>query len=284
MALLLHQWLDHDEMALSRPPSPAGRRPALPDILIERPSATVALVRIHRPEKRNALSQPLRRELLDALHSLDADEDVRALVLAGGEQVFAAGADLSEIADAGAIDMLLRATQRFWGALTRLNKPLVAAVRGKAYGGGFELALHADLIVAGKGARFGLPEIKVGLMPGAGGTQRLLRLLGRQRTLMLALTGDTISAQEALAAGIVNQVVPDAEVDAHAIALAERVAAMPPLAVRQIREVVGAGADCPLDAALMLERQALQLLCATEDKREGIQAFFEKRQPMFKGR
>ena len=256
----------------------------MPDILIERPAPHVGLVRINRPEKRNALSVALRQELVAALQQLDEDAEVRAIVLAGGEKIFAAGADLHEIANASAIDMVLRATTRMWSAIARLGTPMVAAVRGIAFGGGFELALHADLIVAGESTRFGLPEIKVGLMPGAGGTQRLLRLLGRQRTLMLLLTGDALTAPEALAAGIVNRVVPDAEVDAQAIALAVRVAAMAPLAVRQIREVVAAGADCPLDAALMLEHKALQLLCASADKREGIQAFFDKRAPVFTGR
>lgn len=256
----------------------------MPDILIERPSPQLGLVRINRPEKRNALSVPLRRELVTALQSLDEDDGVRAIVLTGGDKIFAAGADLSEIVDASAVDMILRATIGLWSAIARLNKPVVAAVRGAAFGGGFELALHADLIVAGEGARFGLPEIKVGLMPGAGGTQRLLRLLGRQRTLMLLLTGDALSAQEALSLGIVNRVVADDQVEAQALALAERVAAMPPLAVRQIREVVNAGADCPLDAALLLEHKALQLLCASDDKREGIRAFFEKRPARFTGR
>ncbi|NUZ06085.1 enoyl-CoA hydratase-related protein [Piscinibacter koreensis] len=254
------------------------------DILIARPAPHVGLVRIDRPEKRNALSVPLRKELVAALQSLDDDADVRAIVLAGSDRIFAAGADLSEIVDASAIDMMLRATNRMWAAIARLTKPMVAAVRGIAFGGGLELALHADLIVAGESARLGLPEIKVGLMPGAGGTQRLLRLLGRQRTLMLLLTGDALTAPEALALGIVNRVVPDDQVDAEALALAGRIAAMPPLAVRQIREVVNAGADCPLDAALMLEHKALQLLCASEDKREGIRAFLEKRTPVFTGR
>ena len=251
---------------------------------VERPEARVALVRIERPDKRNALSVALRRELVQRLQALDADADVRAIVLAGGERVFAAGADLAEIADAGAVEMVLRDTFSLWSALGRTAKPMVAAVRGQALGGGFELALHADLIVAGEGARFGLPEIKVGLMPGGGGTQRLLRLIGRQRTLQLLLTGDVIGAAEAQGLGIVNAVVPDAEVEPAAVALAARVAAMPPLAVRQIREVVAAGADCPLDAALRLEHKALQLLCASEDKREGIRAFFEKRAPRYVGR
>ncbi len=251
---------------------------------VEHPQSHVALVRIARPGKRNALSVALRRELVQRLQTLDADADVRAIVLAGGAEVFAAGADLAEIADAGAVEMMLRDTFSLWSAIGRIGTPLVAAVRGHALGGGFELALHADLIVAGEGARFGLPEIKVGLMPGGGGTQRLLRLIGRQRTLQLLLTGDVMSAPQALDLGIVNSVVPDAEVEPAAVALAARVAAMPPLAVRQIREVVAAGADCPLDAALRLEHKALQLLCASDDKREGIRAFFERRPPRYSGR
>lgn len=254
------------------------------DIRIERPAPQVALVRIDRPEKRNALSVALRRELIAALQELDADTGVRAIVLAGAPKVFAAGADLAEIGGVGAIDMVLRDTLSLWNAIGRLQTPWVAAVRGLAFGGGFELALHADLIVAGEGARFGLPEIKVGLMPGGGGTQRLLRLVGRQRTLKLLLTGDAMDATEALALGIVSEVVPDDQVDTAAVALAARIAAMPPLAVRQIRDVVNAGADCPLDAALRLEHKALQLLCASEDKAEGIRAFFEKRAPVFTGR
>lgn len=254
------------------------------DIRLERPAPQVGLVRIDRPDKRNALSVALRRELIAALQELDADSGVRAIVLAGSPKVFASGADLAEIGSASAVDMVLRDTLSLWSAIGRLQTPWVAAVRGPAFGGGFELALHADQIVAGEGARFGLPEIKVGLMPGGGGTQRLLRLVGRQRVLKLLLTGDALTAAEALALGIVGEVVPDDQVEAAAIALAARIAAMPPLAVRQIREVVNAGADCPLDAALRLEHKALQLLCASEDKAEGIRAFFEKRAPVFTGR
>ncbi len=254
------------------------------DILVEFPAPNVGLVRIHRPDKRNALSVGLRGRLVEALQALDADRDVRAIVIAGGENVFASGADLTEIVDAGAIDMMLRATEQLWGAIARLGTPMIAAVRGVAFGGGFELALHADLIVAGESAQLGLPEVKVGLLPGAGGTQRLLRLIGRHHTLMLLLTGDALSAREAFERGVVNRVVADASVESEAVALAQRLTSMPPLAVRQIREVVSAGADCPLEAALMIERKALQLLCASDDKREGISALLEKRKPHFTGR
>lgn len=256
----------------------------MPDLRVERPAAQVALLRIDRPHKRNALSVALRRELLAQLQVLDADPEVRVMVLAGSAKVFAAGADLNEIADTGAIDMVLRDTYALWSALGRLLKPMLAAVRGTAFGGGFELALQADLIVAGEGARFGLPEIRLGLMPGGGGTQRLVRLLGRQRALRYLLTGDAMTAREAQALGIVSEVVPDERVDDAAVELAVRIAAMPPLAVRQIREVVLAGADCPLDAAIRLEHKALQLLCASEDKREGVRAFLDKRPPTFTGR
>lgn len=254
------------------------------ELHVEHPEPRVAVLRIDRPTKRNALSVALRRLLVERLQALDADEAIDAIVLAGGPEFFAAGADLAEIVDAGAIEMLLRDTFSLWSAIGRVGKPMLAAVRGQALGGGFELALHADLIVAGDRARFGLPEIKVGLMPGGGGTQRLLRLVGRQRTLQYLLTGDTMSAAEAQAMGIVNAVVPDAEVESAAVALAARIATMPPLAVRQIREVVAAGADCPLEAALRLEHKALQLLCASEDKQEGIRAFLERRAPRYSGR
>ncbi len=253
-------------------------------ILVERPVDGVVLVRIDRPAKRNALSLDLRARLVDALQAADDDDSVRAIVLAGGERTFASGADLSEILDAGAIDMMLRRTERFWDAIARTGKPIVAAVRGIAFGGGFELALHADLIVAGMGARFGLPEIKVGLIPGAGGTQRLQRLVGRHQALMLLMTGDPMTASEAQARGVVNRVVDDDRVDQEAIELAARLASAPALAIRQIREVVKAGADCPLDAALALERKAMQVLCASSDKHEGIRALFEKRPPHFTGR
>jgi enoyl-CoA hydratase len=256
----------------------------MPDLLVEHPAPHVVRVRLNRPDKRNALSVALRTELLATLQALADDADVRALVLAGGDKVFAAGADLAEIETAGAVDMVLRATHKLWAAFGRLGKPMIASVRGAAFGGGLELAMRADLIVAGDRARFGLPEIRVGLIPGGGGTQRLVRLVGRHRALGLLLTGDAIDAGEAHRLGLVHQVVADADCDAAAVALAVRIAAMPPLAVQQIREVVALGEDAPIETAMMLEHKALQLLCASEDKREGIRAFFEKRPPVFEGR
>lgn len=255
-----------------------------PDILVDRPMDGVVRLRIDRPGARNALSVALRERLVAALAEAEQAPEARCVILAGSDKIFAAGADIVELAGAGAIDMMLRATERLWGAIARCRKPIVAAVRGAALGGGWELALHADVIVAGESARFGLPEIRLGVIPGGGGTQRLTRLVGKHRALDLLLTGRTVSAAEALAMGAVSRVVPDGNVEAAAVDLAQTIARMPPLAVRQVKEVVLAGADCSLEAALALERNALQLLFASADKEEGVRAFLEKREPRFVGR
>lgn len=254
------------------------------DLVVDRPADGVVRLRLHRPAARNALSIALRQRLVDALAEADRAPETRCVVIAGGEAVFAAGADLTELAGAGAVDMMLSATELLWGAIARCRTPIVAAVRGLALGGGWELALHADVIVAGDKARFGLPEIRVGIMPGAGGTQRLPRLAGKHRALDLLLTGRTVSAAEAMDMGAVSRLVADAEVEGTAVEVAATIARMPPLAVREIKEVVTAGADCALDAALALERNALRVLFASEDKEEGVRAFLEKRTPNFVGR
>jgi enoyl-CoA hydratase len=171
-----------------------------------------------------------------------------------------------------------------WGPIRAFPKPLIAAVNGWALGGGCELALHADMIVAGEGARFGQPEIKVGIMPGAGGTQRLTRAIGKYKAMKILLTGEPVTAREAEALGFVTEVVPDAEVLDRALALAKSIAALPPVAARKIKEVVLHGADLPLEAALLLERQAFQLMFDTADQKEGMAAFIEKRAPQFRGR
>ena len=209
---------------------------------------------------------------------------MRCIVVAGNERAFAAGADLKEMADLTAVDQMLRETHRLWQAIKECPKPVIAAVRGYALGGGCELAMHCDLIVAGEGAQFGQPEIKVGIMPGAGGTQRLTRAVGKYQAMRMLLTGDLVPAPEALRMGLASEVVPDEQVEERALALAQKIARMPPLAVAQIKEVVLAGLDSPLDAALTLERKAFQLLFATEDQKEGMRAFIEKRRAEFKGR
>lgn len=254
------------------------------DLLIERPADGVALLRIHRPEARNALNMALRRDLAERIGEFAADRSVRCLVLTGGPDCFAAGADLGEMVEAGPIELVLRNTHLLWQSIAECPKPLIAAVAGFALGGGCELAMHADLIVAGEGASFGQPEIRVGIMPGAGGTQRLVRAVGKFKAMKMLMTGQPVTAREAEAMGLVTEVVPDAEVEAAALKLAVQIARMPPLAIQQIKEVVLAGQDAPLSSALALERKAFQLLFASEDQKEGMRAFLEKRKPDYKGR
>lgn len=254
------------------------------EVIAERPAEGVALLRINRPEARNALNMRVRTLLAEHFQALHADETCRAIVVTGDEKAFAAGADLRELGETTVVDQVLRGTWRLWKSVKDCEKPVIAAVSGFALGGGCELALHADIIVAGESARLGQPEVKVGIMPGAGGTQRLLRAVGKYRAMKILLTGDMVPAREALEMGLVSEVVEDGQVLDRALELARRIAAMPPVAVMQIKETVLAGEDAPLDTALMLERKAFQLLFATEDRKEGMAAFFEKRRPVFKGR
>ena len=251
---------------------------------LERLDGGVAVVRIDRPEARNALNAAVREQLADHFRALAADEAVRCAIIAGSEKVFAAGADIKAMASAGAAAMMLSGNEAAWGVIRTFPKPLIAAVNGWALGGGCELALHADIIVAGEGAKFGQPEIKVGIMPGAGGTQRLVRAIGKYKAMKILLTGEPVSAREAEALGFVTEVVPDAEVLDRAVALGRAIAALPPVAARKIKEVVLQGADLPLEAALLLERQAFHLMFDTADQKEGMAAFIEKRPPSFRGR
>lgn len=244
----------------------------------------VVLLRLNRPEARNALSPALREELAARFTALAADDTVRAVVLTGGPEVFAAGADIKAMADARPTEIMLRGTERLWAPVKDFPKPLVAAVNGWALGGGCELAMHADIIVAGESARFGQPEIKVGIMPGAGGTQRLVRAVGKFKAMKILLTGEPVSAAEAEAMGLVSEVTPDADTIERAVALARSIARLPPLAARKIKEAVLAGADQPLEVGLLVERQAFQLLFDTADQKEGMAAFIEKRRPAFTGR
>ncbi|KAF1072031.1 MAG: 2,3-dehydroadipyl-CoA hydratase [Pseudomonas citronellolis] len=243
----------------------------------------VALVRIDRPEARNALNAQVRQQLATHFRELAIDTRVRAIVLTGGEACFVAGADVREFAEATPIEMYLRHTEYLWEAISRCPKPVIAAVNGFALGGGCELAMHCDLIVAGESARFGQPEVKLGLMPGAGGTQRLVRAVGKFQAMRLALTGCLIKAPEALAIGMLSEVVSDDRTLPRALELAAEIAALPPLAVAQIKEVMLAGADLPLDSALVLERKAFQLLFDSREQKEGAAAFLEKRPAHFKG-
>jgi enoyl-CoA hydratase len=245
----------------------------------------VALVTIDRPEARNALSFALLAELADTLERLDTDRTTRAVVLTGaGEKAFAAGADITELAEQ--TPERLRAEGHFtsWDRIAAVGVPVIAAVRGYALGGGCELAMSCDLIVAGDDARFGQPEIKIGVIPGAGGTQRLTRAIGAARAMELVLTGRMIDATEAQAAGLVTKVVPAADTIGEALALADAIATGPPLAVRAAKRAVREAAEGPLSAGLRAERDAFFDLFATDDQREGMRAFMEKRPPTWTGR
>lgn len=251
-------------------------------VLLERPAAHVALLRLNRPEARNALSPELREELRDHFLAL-AHDACRAIVITGDRQAFAAGADIKAMADIGPAEMMARGDEANWAAIQNCSKPIIAAVNGYALGGGCELAMSADIIVAGESATFGQPEVKLGIMPGAGGTQRLTRAIGKHRAMLMLLTGATMSATEAFEAGLVSQVVEDNRTVETALSLASRIASMPPIAVAEIKRVVLAGMDASLDTAIMLERRAAYLLFGTHDKTEAMNAFIDKRKPVFSG-
>lgn len=253
-------------------------------ILRERPSDGVVLLRFNRPEAMNALNTDLRAALTKAFADLAERDDVRCIVMTGNEKAFVAGADLKEMSDKGTTEVTRMEVLRMWSVLAQCPKPLIAAVNGFALGGGCELAMHADIIVAGENARFGQPEVRVGIMPGGGGTQRLPRAVGKFRAMKMLLTGEPVSGRDAFEMGLASEVVGDAQVLPRALELAEAIAAMPPLAVRRTKEAVLAGADAPLATGLMLERRMFDTLFDTEDQAEGMRAFIEKRKPEFRGR
>lgn len=254
------------------------------EVILERPSAGVALVRLNRPEVLNALNMETRRQIAGHFGKLSEDADVRCIVVTGNEKAFAAGADIREMAESTPIDVLQRKAHLLWRVVASCPKPVIAAVNGFALGGGCELAMHADIIIAGENARFGQPEVRVGIIPGSGGTQRLMRAVGKFKAMKMVLTGEPISGVEAERIGLATEVVADADVLKRALELADKIAALPPLALAQIKEVMLAGEDAPLAVGLAMEQRANQLLFASEDQKEGMRAFLEKRPPSFKGR
>lgn len=254
------------------------------EVVREAPSEGVALLRLNRPEVLNALCLPMRACLAQRVIEAEGDPAVRVIVITGDDKAFSAGADMAELKERKVHDPGFRAAQVAWTALNDARKPLIAAINGFALGGGCELALHCDIIIAGENAKLGFPEVKIGLMPGAGGTQRLLRAAGRFQAMRWLLTGDFISAAAAREMGLVSEVVADDAVLSHALEIAAKIASRPALAVEAIKEVVDRGADASMEAALLLEHKAFQLLFATEDRNEGISAFLEKRKAVFKGR
>jgi len=254
-------------------------------VLVERDEERrVALVRLNRPKQLNALNAQVMDQLCEALEALDRDEAIRCLVVTGNERAFAAGADIGEMATASPMDMLRGNRIAQWDRVRRITKPVIAAVNGWCLGGGCELAMALDLIIAGEGARFGQPEINIGVIPGAGGTQRLTRAIGKSRAMEMVLTGEPIDASEALRLGLVARVVPSELLVEDALALAATIATKSPIALRLAKEAVNASFELSLTDALAHERKLFYLLFASEDQKEGMAAFLEKRSAEFTGR
>jgi enoyl-CoA hydratase len=254
-------------------------------ILVERDEERrVALLRFNRPKQLNALNGQVMDELCSALEALDRDDAIRVVVVTGNDRAFAAGADIGEMANASPIDMLRTNRIAQWARVRRIGKPVIAAVAGWCLGGGCELAMTLDLIVAAESARFGQPEINIGVIPGAGGTQRLTRAVGKSVAMEMILTGEPIDAREAHRLGLVARVVPDELLVEDALALAAKIATKSPLALRLAKEAVNAAYEMSLTDALAHERRLFYLLFASDDQKEGMAAFLEKRDPDFKGR
>ncbi len=245
---------------------------------------SVGLVRLNRPQALNAISPAMMEEVITALRAFDADPAIGCLVITGSERAFAAGADIKEMAEASAVEMLQRDDIARWDMVREISKPIIAAVSGHCLGGGNELALACDIIVASQTARFGQPEINLGVMPGAGGTQRLARTVGKSLAMEMALNGRVLDAEEALRAGLVSRVVPVESYLHEALALAAEIAARAPLGVRLGKQAVNNAFETSLTDGLADERRAFYFLFSSEDQKEGMRAFVEKRQPQWKGK
>jgi len=244
----------------------------------------IALIELNRPKELNALNRQLMEELRDALLQLDKNDKVHVIIITGNEQAFAAGADIKQMADKSAIDMLVIDQFSTWDQIRKTKKPIIAAVSGFALGGGCELAMTCDMIIASDSAKFGQPEIKLGVLPGAGGTQRLTKAIGKAKSMELILTGRFITADEAHFYGLVNKVVPVEMYLYEAIQLAKEIAQQSPIAVQLAKEAINRSFETQLDEGLAFERKNFYLAFASEDQKEGMKAFMEKRKPEFKGR
>ena len=245
---------------------------------------SIGIVRLNRPSALNALNFELMGELVKALEELDGDQAVRVIILTGSERAFAAGADLKEMSQSGPVDLILGRRFELWDRLRKIAKPIIAAVSGYCLGGGNELAMNCDIIIASENATFGQPEVNVGIMPGAGGTQRLIRAVGKYKAMEMILTGKPITAQEAYRVGLANRVVPTESLLDEAKKTANEIASKPPISVRAAKEAILKAQDTALEVGLDFERKSFYMLFATEDGKEGMKAFLEKRKPNFKGR
>lgn len=253
-------------------------------IVTEQYQPGIALLQLNRPKELNALNPQLMGEVRDALLQLDKNEQVKVIIITGNDQAFAAGADIKQMADKSAIDMHIMDQFSTWDQIRKTKKPIIAAVSGFALGGGCEFVMTCDMVIASETAKFGQPEIKIGTIPGAGGTQRLTKAVGKAKAMELILTGRFLSAQEAHFYGLVNKVVPVEMYMHEATELAKEIAQMPPIAVQLAKEAINRSFETQLDEGLMFERKNFYLTFASEDQKEGMKAFIEKRKPVYKGK
>jgi len=253
------------------------------NILVTKEGA-IGIIQLNRPKLLNALNFELMTELVNALEELDREAAVKVMILTGGERAFAAGADLAEMSQATPVDLVLGRRFELWDRIRKISKPIIAAVSGYCLGGGNELAMNCDLIIASETATFGQPEVNVGIIPGAGGTQRLPRVVGKYKAMEMILTGKSISADEAYRIGLVNHVVPPESLMEEAKKIATDIASKPPISIRSAKEAILRAQDTTLEVGLEFERKAFYMLFATEDGKEGMKAFLEKRKPNFKGK
>lgn len=253
-------------------------------IVTEQHQPGIALIQLNRPKELNALNPQLMGEVRDALLQLDKNENVKVIIITGNDQAFAAGADIKQMADKTAIDMHIMDQFSTWDQIRKTKKPIIAAVSGFALGGGCEFVMTCDMVIASETAKFGQPEIKIGTIPGAGGTQRLTKAVGKAKAMELILTGRFLSAQEAHFYGLVNKVVPVEMYMHEAVELAKEIAQMPAIAVQLAKEAINRSFETQLDEGLMFERKNFYLTFASEDQKEGMRAFIEKRKPVYKGK
>jgi len=253
------------------------------NVIVEK-DGVIAVITLNRPQQLNALSYGLFKDLSLAMQELDHDDQIRVIIVTGGEKVFAAGADIKEMAERGPFDERLQERLAYRDRINKISKPVIAAVSGFALGGGCELAMSCDIIIAAENARFGQPEVNIGIIPGSGGTQRLTHLVGKHRAMEMMLTGEFMSAADAERFGLVNRVVPVELLMEEAKGVAKKIAAKPALAIKAAKEAILKSANLPLDEGLDFERKTFWLLFASEDRSEGMKAFLEKRKPQFKGK
>jgi enoyl-CoA hydratase len=266
----------------------AEKSPAYKNIIVtkaENPAGLkVGQIQFNRPDVLNALNIELMGELLSALEHFDKDKEVGCIIITGSAKAFAAGADIKEMAAQGAIDMHIRDQFAVWDKIRKIKKPIIAATSGYVLGGGCELSMSCDMIVAAESTRFGQPEIKIGIIPGAGGTQRLTRAIGKARAMEMIMTGRMYSAREMFEAGLVTRIADDEVYLEEAQALAREIASMPPIAVQMAKDAILKAFDTTIEGGLEYERKAFYLLFASEDMKEGMNAFIEKRKPEWKGK